>query len=195
MSAPLTINPSSIPRLDGKTVLITGGSSGIGYAASCIFAEAGARVYILDLDPPESNSNPLPHGASFIQGDVCVWHDLYGAFRRVRAETGGVDIAVANAGVSEAEGDWLGQGIGKMFGDRDKEEIQGKDWPGHEPPYHVLEVNLKGVLNFVKLAIEDMRSRTSSERKQEQGKIQNNTGVVNGGRSSISNYLRRATAC
>ena len=37
-------------RLDGKTALVTGGASGIGEATSRIFAQAGAKVLIVDLN-------------------------------------------------------------------------------------------------------------------------------------------------
>ena len=37
-------------EFEGKTVLITGGGSGIGRAAACLFAEAGANIVISDID-------------------------------------------------------------------------------------------------------------------------------------------------
>jgi NAD(P)-dependent dehydrogenase (short-subunit alcohol dehydrogenase family) len=42
--------------MKGKTVLITGGISGIGRASSIAFAKAGANVFIIDINDAESNS-------------------------------------------------------------------------------------------------------------------------------------------
>ena len=39
--------------LDGKGVLVSGGSSGIGLAAAQRFLEEGSRVFIAGLDPEE----------------------------------------------------------------------------------------------------------------------------------------------
>lgn len=37
-------------RLEGKSAVVTGGSSGIGRAIAVRFAETGARVIVLDVD-------------------------------------------------------------------------------------------------------------------------------------------------
>ena len=41
-------------RLDGKTVVVTGGASGIGRAIALRFATSGARVYVIDIRAKEA---------------------------------------------------------------------------------------------------------------------------------------------
>jgi NAD(P)-dependent dehydrogenase (short-subunit alcohol dehydrogenase family) len=42
-------------RLDGKTALVTGGASGIGASVARVFAAAGARLILADLDLDAAN--------------------------------------------------------------------------------------------------------------------------------------------
>ncbi|KAI9046673.1 hypothetical protein LZ554_009413 [Drepanopeziza brunnea f. sp. 'monogermtubi'] len=131
----LSIREEDIPRLDGKVVIITGGSSGIGLASAKIFARAGAKTFLLDLNPPEE---PVDH-ATFIRTDTTSWADLKAAF----AQAGPVDIAVANAGVSEDQ---------PYF--QDTYDEQGEL---QEPGFTVVDVNFKGTVMFIKLAVSSMQ--------------------------------------
>lgn len=101
-----------------------------------IFATRGAHVFALDRNAPQG---PLLQGVKFIQCDQTSWNDLRSAFQHV----GKVDIAVANAGVSEVE---------NYFDDTFDEQ-------GHllEPSRAVIDVNIVGTLNFCKWAISCMR--------------------------------------
>jgi len=114
----------------------TGGASGIGLAAVKILTSKGADAFILDLAHPDDG---IPSGATFIQCDTTSWADLQSAFKHVKH----VDIAIANAGVSEEE---------DYFEDRFDESGELL-----EPQYKVIDVNFRGVLNFVKLALSYMR--------------------------------------
>ncbi len=83
-------------RLDGKKALVTGGASGIGEAISRAFAEAGAAVTILDVDPDRAAAlaSELP-GASSVACDVTNEARVQEVFQQL----GALDILVNNAGV------------------------------------------------------------------------------------------------
>ncbi|KAI8623343.1 short chain dehydrogenase reductase [Xylariaceae sp. FL1651] len=133
----LTIDESSIPPLEGKVALITGGASGIGLAAATILARKGAELHVLDLNGfSESVSLDNTH---FHKCDVTNWEQLRGVFEQVPR----IDFVFANAGVSE-EIDYFAD----TFDDDGKLQ---------EPAYAVMDINFKAVVNLVKLAWSSMR--------------------------------------
>ena len=111
--------------LEGKRVVVTGGTSGIGEATSRRFLEEGARVVAVAVGEEEvaTAAERIP-GLSAIRADVADGAAVRAAFAQVDNELGGVDVLVANAGIS----------VRKPF-----LEIEESDWQ------RVLDVNLTGV--------------------------------------------------
>jgi meso-butanediol dehydrogenase/(S,S)-butanediol dehydrogenase/diacetyl reductase len=114
-----------VKGLEGKRVVVTGGTSGIGEATCRRFAEEGARVVSIAIDEAEDS----------ILCDVADATQVERAFARVDELLGGVDVLVANAGIS----------VRKPF-----LEIAEADWR------RVLDVNLTGVFHCAQQAARRM---------------------------------------
>ncbi|KAI5203351.1 hypothetical protein E4T39_04198 [Aureobasidium subglaciale] len=131
----LQLTDSDIPDLSGKVAIITGGASGIGLATARILARHHATCHILDISGPHADDGPNPENITFRTCNVVSWLELRTAFMSV----GHVDIVVANAGVS--------QNVNHFADTFDSEGLL------EEPVYPVIDVNLKAVLNTVKLGL------------------------------------------
>jgi NAD(P)-dependent dehydrogenase (short-subunit alcohol dehydrogenase family) len=90
-------------RLNGKVAVITGGSSGIGLATAKRFVEEGAYVFITGrrAGELEKAKKVIGRNVTTVQGDVANLADLDHLYETIKAEKGGVDIVVANAGFVE----------------------------------------------------------------------------------------------
>src|SRR4030088_3173215 len=89
-------------KLEGKTAVITGGSTGIGLAAAKLFVREGAYVFITGRRQKELDEAVKAIGSNVtgIQGDVTKLADLDRLYQAVKAK-GRIDIVFANAGVAE----------------------------------------------------------------------------------------------
>ena len=90
-------------RLKNKVAVITGGSSGIGFATAQRFVEEGAYVYITGRRQSELDKAvaAIGHNVKGVQGDVSNNEDLDRLYATVKAEKGVVDILFANSGIVE----------------------------------------------------------------------------------------------
>ena len=83
-----------------KTVLITGGTKGVGHGISQAFLESGANVIVCGRIEPQANIEFNGNRASFYQADVRNWQDLQNLTQFAKESTGSIDVLVNNAGGS-----------------------------------------------------------------------------------------------
>ncbi len=93
-------------RFIGKTVMITGGASGIGFLSGKCFAEEGANVVLMDVNEDalkEKQAEILSSGgkAIYTVTDVRKYEEIEKARDRAIAEFGSIDIIVNCAGGNE----------------------------------------------------------------------------------------------
>lgn len=84
--------------LEGRSVVITGGASGIGEEMVKAFVAQGSRVSFVDIDEGRGEAVAASCGASFHQCDVTDIPGLRDTLARIEREKGGVDVLVNNAG-------------------------------------------------------------------------------------------------
>lgn len=87
-------------RLNGKIALVTGGTSGIGFASAMELANEGAKVYITGRRQAELDAavKVIGRGVVGIRGDVTKSDDLQALAHTIKTNEGHLDILFANAG-------------------------------------------------------------------------------------------------
>jgi NAD(P)-dependent dehydrogenase (short-subunit alcohol dehydrogenase family) len=125
-----------------KTVIITGGASGIGYAFAEHLARASHRIVIADLRGAEEAAERLRatgHQALGVRADVVSEADLANLTQCAQTAFGGIDALVNNAGLFTTL-------ALKPF-----EQITGQEW------MRVMEVNTLGPFNCAKAVLPALR--------------------------------------
>lgn len=89
-------------ELEGKTVIVTGGASGIGKAVAQEYLNNGANVAVCDMNPttPEFESAEISGKMIYILTDVTSAESVNSMIERVKSEFGTIDILVNNAGIN-----------------------------------------------------------------------------------------------
>jgi glucose 1-dehydrogenase len=131
-------------RLANKTVVVTGGASGIGRAIAILFAAEGANVVIGDVTeavqeggaPTREVIEEAGGVARFVPTDVARWADIDALVGTAVETFGSLDVMVNNAAI-------MGGGT-KLL------ETTEEDWD------NVMAVNAKGVFFGCKRAIQQM---------------------------------------
>ncbi|WP_425352699.1 SDR family NAD(P)-dependent oxidoreductase [Agrobacterium bohemicum] len=135
-----------MPRLNGKTALVTGAARGIGAAISQAYADEGAHVIVTDIDEEKGRATAGAIGGTFFRLDVsseAEWTEVARQFLTV-------DVVVNNAGITGFEGPFEGNPPA-----HDPENAELADWRA------VHAVNLDGTFLGCRYAIRAMRAKGS----------------------------------
>ncbi len=132
-------------HFEGKVVLVTGGSTGIGAATASAFARAGARTVVADVADGPGVAWAAATTAEGAEGhfrhcDVSLESDVEALFSDVASTLGAPDVVFANAGV-----EWT----------KDVRDTTLAEWR------RVLDVNLTGVFLVARAALASMCARRS----------------------------------
>jgi 3-oxoacyl-[acyl-carrier protein] reductase len=131
--------------LSGKTTVVTGGARGIGAGVCRVFAQAGARVAVVDRDDPESRQHAEAlAGAVVADGGSALalaagverFACLEEAAERTRQQWGPIDVLVTCAGTTS------------RFA---VDDLTVEEWS------RIVEVNLTGTFHTVKAVLPRMR--------------------------------------
>ena len=135
------VRPPDVSNMDGisdSVAIVTGASTGIGYAAALRFAEEGASVVAADVNVEEGEATveeitEMGGEAIFVETDVSDFEDVQAMVDAAVDTYGGLDFAFNNAG------------------------IEGANEPTTDQPMdnweQVIDVNLKGVFQAMKAEI------------------------------------------
>ena len=109
-----------LPSLEGKQALITGASSGLGFATAVEMARRGARVIMAQRSgiPGKGEEVKRKSGSQkveMISLDLSDLESLQGFTREIREKFGPVDIIVCNAAMVAKKGRPVREGLDEMF--------------------------------------------------------------------------------
>ena len=129
-------------NINGKVILITGASSGIGEATARLLVQNGAKVVLSARreDRLQTLAAELGENACYLKSDVCSLADMQAAAALAKEKFGRIDAMFANAGIMPA---------GNMS------QLQVQDWT------RMVNVNIIGVLNAMAAVLPEFLAQKS----------------------------------
>ncbi|MEJ2131342.1 MAG: SDR family NAD(P)-dependent oxidoreductase [Gammaproteobacteria bacterium] len=150
-------------ELSDRVAVITGGASGLGRETAAQLIEAGARVALLDINQAlvEETAKTLGERASAHVVNVIDDASARGAIQDVIARHGTIHINVNCAGIGAAA------------------RTVGREGPMDLAAFErVIQINLVGTFNTLRLCAEQMQKNEASEGDGERGVIVNTASVA-----------------
>jgi len=132
------IVPRTMPRLSGKSLVIVGGTTGLGFSAAKAFVAEGARVVVVGRNPEsaEAAAAALGQAGRALAGDACDPVTAPRCIERALTDFGGFDGLYHVAG-----------GSGRKVGDGPLHKITDEGWRA------TLELNLTSVMYSNRAAV------------------------------------------
>jgi NAD(P)-dependent dehydrogenase (short-subunit alcohol dehydrogenase family) len=129
-----------------KTILITGGSSGIGLATSTLLSTLNPshNLVVLDLRPPPQSFNHPSSNLLFHECDITSWVSQRAGFEAAHKRFGRIDCVFVNAGIAEQ-------------GDQFFNDTLDSDGKLAEPDRRTLTLDMDAAADTTKLAIHYLR--------------------------------------
>ncbi len=148
-------------NIEGAGALVSGGASGLGAATARRLHEAGAIVTIADVNPEKGEALAAELGIPFVQCDVREEGEVQAAVDKAAEAEGGLRIAVSCAGT----------GIPiKVASSRGPHPLEAFKV--------ILDINLVGTFNLMRLAAFKMLSENEPNEEGERGVLINTASVA-----------------
>lgn len=150
-------------NIKDAVALVTGGASGLGEATVIELAKKGAKVAVVDIDFEKGEkvvAQSSGGNAIFIKADVTSEADIQQAIGKIVDTFGKINVAVNCAGVANP---------GKVLSKKGPLSLDAFN--------KVVQINLVGTLNVIRLAVEQMNNNTPNE-EGEKGVIVNTASAA-----------------
>jgi NAD(P)-dependent dehydrogenase (short-subunit alcohol dehydrogenase family) len=148
-------------KIQGAGAVVSGGASGLGEATVRRLHEGGAKVVIADVNPEKGEALAAELGIAFVQCDVREEEQVRAAVDAAAQHGGGLRIAVSCAGT----------GI--------PIKVASSKGPHPLEPFKVLvDINLVGTFNLMRLAAFKMLSENEPDAEGERGVLVNTASVA-----------------
>ncbi|MEH7249872.1 3-hydroxyacyl-CoA dehydrogenase [Neobacillus niacini] len=150
-------------KLQDKVAIVTGGASGLGLATVRTLHEKGAKVVIFDLDAEKANqiTEELGENVAFVLVNVADEASVQAGIDQTIEKFGGIHVCVNCAGIAPP-----GKTIGKS-GVLNLDKFK-----------KVIDINLVGTFNVIRLAAEKMAENDPLTEDGERGIIVNTASVA-----------------
>jgi NAD(P)-dependent dehydrogenase (short-subunit alcohol dehydrogenase family) len=149
-----SISSASLAGPKNSTILVTGGSSGIGLQTVILLHELGNNVIVVDrARPSPAAPSSLTSSPRFLfhQCDITSWKQQRAAFEAGVQKFGSIDSVFVNAGIAEYKDQFF------------KDELDA-DGLLKEPDRRVVDIDMHAANDTAKLAIHYIRKKASGKK-------------------------------